>query len=77
MGLFVLPVGPFGPPAPAVPVMGTTGGRCVSMVCPRSWDSLIPLILDVVLVISLRGRRVWQAAPVFPLRVGLLVPFYI
>jgi hypothetical protein len=74
IGPFVSPMGPFGPPAPAVPAVGTTGGRRVSMVCPQSWDSFSPLILDVVLVISLRGRRVWRVAPVFPLRAGLLVP---
>jgi hypothetical protein len=34
MGLFVSPVGPFWPPAPAVPVVGTTGGRRVSMLPP-------------------------------------------
>jgi hypothetical protein len=66
------PEGPFGHLAPVVPCWGTMGGRCVSMVCPGSWDSFSPLNFDAVLVLSACGWRVWQVAPVFPLRGGPL-----
>jgi hypothetical protein len=66
-------LGPFGPLAPVVPVLGYHGRPLCFHGLSLILGFILPLNLGTVLVHSGYSWRVWQVAPVFPLHGGLLI----